>query len=144
MSTGNEKPWLNTGLGREGGKFAKGNTIASGNPNNRRMYELRKCILDATKPEHVLAVMTRLLTLAVKDGDVMACRVWLEYTVGKPTTPIEVSGPDGEPARLDVASIVAVIDDVLGDDMERKVQIAAGIRQLRISSQESSADGSGH
>ena len=43
----------------ERGRFIRGNTLARGNPNARRMHELRGALLTSADPEDVKAVLQR-------------------------------------------------------------------------------------
>src|SRR3954466_6916760 len=82
------------------GRFGAGNRFGGGNPNARRMFDLRKALLDSAKPEDVQAVGAKLAELAMA-GDVQAAKLWLEYTVGKPPQAVELTGPDGSALGLD-------------------------------------------
>jgi hypothetical protein len=82
------------------GMFAAGNRLSKGNPSNRRMAELRRAIHDAVTEADVKDVIKSLGDSA-KAGDVIAAKVFLEFVVGKPTQPIEVSGPDDGSVNVD-------------------------------------------
>src|SRR3954468_11494102 len=86
------------------GKFARGNKLASGNPVAKRMYELRRALLDAADAGTVQRVARKMGELAA-GGDVAAARLYLEYTVGRVPQAIELSGPDGSPIGLDWARL---------------------------------------
>src|SRR5262249_47953035 len=65
--------------GRSGdGRFAPGNQIATGNPGNKRMRELRKALIDSATPEAVREVGEALQEMA-RGGDVQAAKVWLDH-----------------------------------------------------------------
>jgi hypothetical protein len=138
-------PWYGTAREQPGwrhpdGRLKPGHKLAQGNPVSKRMYDLKRQIVDCTTPEQFAQVMAKLLELAT-GGDTTACKLWLEYTVGKPTQTIEVSGPDGETARLDVAALIAIIQEE-EPDRERQIKIARRLYQLG-QQQETTADGPG-
>lgn len=123
-----DNPWEGTANGRtDGGLFAKGNTIAKGNPNNRRMQELRRSILDAATEDDVQAIIRKMAEMG-RSGDVTAARVFLEYVVGKPTQAIELSNADG--SAIELPSIVATIMVALGDDPAARAKVAAAFQRL--------------
>ena len=68
----------------ERGYFKPGNALGNcsapgkGNPQTRRMKELRQSIVDATTEDQLKAVMEAMRVAAVT-GDVPAARCWLEY-----------------------------------------------------------------
>src|SRR3954463_86045 len=88
------------------GRFAPGWKGGPGNGLSRRMHQLRKELGDASPPDDVKAVGSKLLELA-KGGDVQAAKVWLEYIVGRPAQAVEISGPEG--STLDLTTVVSVI-----------------------------------
>jgi hypothetical protein len=134
--------WAGTGANFDAnGKFAKGNRAASGNPNTKRMHDLRRSILDATTPEAVLAVMAKLLDLA-KEGDVTAARVWLEYTIGKPSQAIEITTGD-DSLKVDVQNLTTVVLGALANHPEAKIAVAAALRANRTAQLEGASDGPG-
>jgi hypothetical protein len=81
---------VENGRDRMTGRFTDGNQLSRGNPSNKRMAELRRWLLECATPERVAAVEKRLYQAAM-DGDVAAMRVWLEYMVGKPMLPVELT-----------------------------------------------------
>jgi hypothetical protein len=113
----------------ERGLFAPGNKIGQGNPNAKRMYELRRSLLESATPRDIQAVAAKLVELA-KDGDVAAAKIWLEFTCGKATQPIEVSGPDGEP--LGASVVLSAIMVALKDDPSARLKVAAAFRKLSL------------
>ena len=103
------EPWVGTAIGREpNGAFAKGNRLATGNPQAKRAAELRKVLREATTEDDVKDVW-KALTAAAVGGDVIAIRLFLEHTVGKPTTTVEVTGAGEAPIQTDITAIVAII-----------------------------------
>jgi hypothetical protein len=107
------------------GAFAKGNRIATGNPNTKRMSELRKQILAATTEEQVTEVMGALYREAIK-GDVPACTTWLKYTVGPPPQAIEIS--TGEPIKVDMDNLTTLVLTALGPHPEARQAVALALR----------------
>jgi hypothetical protein len=128
-----------------GGRFARGNAFAQGNPNARRMHALRHALLAAVRPEDVQAVGAKLLELA-RAGDIQAAKVWLEFVVGKPSQAIELSGPEGEPLGMDWDRLQATLLEALARFPEARVEVAMALRGLgdgRIESAKPDGDGVG-
>ncbi len=114
--------------GRVGqGRFAPGNRFASGNPQAKRMYELRRALLDSADPDRVKAVGLKMLELA-ESGDVMAARLILEYLLGKPPQALELSGPDGEPLGMDLAKLQEAILGALARFPEARIAVAVALK----------------
>jgi hypothetical protein len=129
MHENNPLPSVGAANGRDQlGMFAKGNRLATGNPQARRAAELRKVLRDATTEEDVRGVW-KALTGAAMGGDTVAMRLFLEHTVGKPTTTVEVATTDGAPIQTDVTAIVAIIQQE-EPDPDRRLKIARRILQL--------------
>jgi hypothetical protein len=124
----------------QGGRFAPGNAIASGNPNSRKMFELRKALLDSdmASPAAVQAVFHRLLKKALGDpkaddddgGDLAAMRVYLDFTIGRPVQAVELSGPDGEPLGGDLARVRGAILAALEDEPAARFKVARALLAL--------------
>src|SRR5262249_26870752 len=74
------------------GRFAKGNPGGPGNPYYRRQAQLKRILLESVTEEDVQSVVQVLLGLA-KSGDLAAIKLFLEYTVGKPSKDVD---PDRE------------------------------------------------
>jgi hypothetical protein len=85
------EPWVGTPAGREtNGFFARGNSIAKGNPQAKHMAELRKAAREAGTPERVKAFMDRCYDMFMDDRDLQAGIVWAQYTLGKPTQSVQI------------------------------------------------------
>jgi hypothetical protein len=92
------------------GKFQHGNRAAKGNPVYRRMMELRRTLLECADPETLQAIFRKIGQLA-KDGDMVAARLYLEFSVGKATQPIEMNAADsGEPVVVKIISVASMDD----------------------------------
>jgi hypothetical protein len=79
--------------GRDGqGRFTRGNPGGPGNPYYRRQAELKRQMLAHVTEVDVMSVMRVLLGLA-RSGDLAAIKLFLEYTVGKPSKEVD---PDKE------------------------------------------------
>ena len=89
---------------RSDGRFAPGNRAAVGNPNNKRMFELRRALLDAIEPAAIEKAIHKIADLAA-GGDVAAARLLLEYGCGKPVQGIEVSGLGSGTVPLTIAYV---------------------------------------
>jgi hypothetical protein len=111
------------------GRFALGNRYGKGNPQARRMAEIRQALLDAAAPEKAAEVIRKMGDMAV-DGDTTAARIYLEYTAGKPIQALELSGPDGEPLAVDWSRLTTVILGAVGDDPKARASIARALRGL--------------
>jgi hypothetical protein len=109
------------------GRFTQGNRGGPGNPNARKVYELRRSLLDATTDVMVKEVWSRVRTQAL-DGCVASQKLFLEMTCGKATQPIEISGPDHGPINLQ--SIIARITVALNDMPEARFRVAAALHSL--------------
>lgn len=109
------------------GLFQPGNTLAKGNPGNRRMAELRRTLLDCATDADIRALYDSLMESA-RGGDTAAARVLLEYLIGKPAQQIEVSGPDGQ--ALGLTEVVAVVMEALGGDTEARIRVAAAFKRM--------------
>src|SRR4051812_15534595 len=80
----------------ERGQFAPGNRFASGNPNHKRMYDLRARLLDAVDEEAMARIGKKLVELA-ESGDLEAVKILFGYVIGRPAPAVEVTGEDGGP-----------------------------------------------
>jgi hypothetical protein len=82
-----------TDTGRDSqGRFTKGNAGGPGNPYYRRQAELKRMMLASVTEDDVQSVMQVLVGLA-RGGDLAAIKLFLEYTVGKPSKEVD---PDKE------------------------------------------------
>jgi hypothetical protein len=121
------------------GRLLPGAKLAGGgNPNAKRMHELRKQILATTTEEQVKNVMDALYKQAV-EGDVPACTTWLKYTVGPPPQAIEISTGD-DSVKVDMQGLTAVILGALSDLPEARVKVAAALRASRLAQLEGNGD----
>jgi hypothetical protein len=116
----------------DGGQFASGHTFsrgnAGGNPNHRRMSELKRALIACGTEEDVQKLYAALLAAAL-DGDTPAAKLLLDHLVGRPTQPIEVTGPGPAPIQTDITAIVAIIQQE-EPDPEKRLKIARRILQL--------------
>jgi hypothetical protein len=110
------------------GQFLIGHKFSGGGSKvSQRIHQHRQSLLEAVTADDVRSVGAKLLELA-KGGDVQAAKVWLEFVIGKPTTPVEVSTADGQ--ALTLPAIIAVVLAALGDDQAAKIRAAAAFRKL--------------
>ncbi len=114
---------------RSDGRFAPGNRVALGNPNNRKMHDLRRALLDSADADAVVRVGNRLRALA-EGGDVQAAKLWMEYVIGKPPQAIELSGPDGEPLGVDWVRLQDALMGALSRFPDARVAVAVALRGL--------------
>jgi hypothetical protein len=111
---------------QKNGKFAKGNKLGRGNPNNKKTYELRKLWLGCYSDGDTAEVYAKLLEL-VRSGDVAAIKVWLEHGPGKPAQPVEVSGADGESLGLTPAVFARAASEAIGGDPDARRRFAMAL-----------------
>lgn len=79
------------------GHFQRGNTGGPGNPFARQMALLRKAALEAANQERMRTVMDTLYQMAV-DRNLAAMKLWLQYTMGKPTDAVDCGGVECDEA----------------------------------------------
>src|SRR4051812_39777313 len=110
---------------REHGYFGPGNKAAAGNGNARRMQEFRRMFLEAVEPGTIPKLVEQ-LTAAAEGGDFDAIKLLLEYTVGKPSQAVELSGPEGEPLGMNVGQMTLIVMNALAGPQyaEARVRIA--------------------
>jgi hypothetical protein len=108
------------------GLFAPGNKFSKGNVGHRRMAELRRALFEAATEDDVREVYRAMVT-AAKGGDVAAARVVLEHLLGKPRQQVELSGVDGEPLGLDLASLMKVVLVALAGHPEAKLAVSEAL-----------------
>src|SRR5439155_2003157 len=77
------------------GKFAKGNAGGPGNPFGRRAAALRKVLLSRITDQDMAVAADAVIALA-KRGDLVAFKLLLQYTVGKP-----LAGNDPDRVEVD-------------------------------------------
>lgn len=124
------------------GRFAPGNKLARGNPQHRRMAELRAAALEEATPERVRAMVRKLMALAL-GGDVPAARLALEYTLGKPPQALELSGPDGGPLGADWEAVRTAILTALDGFPEAKLAVALSLRRIAAEARRESEEEGG-
>src|SRR5262249_13404362 len=113
----------------QAGKFAVGNRLGRGNPIARRMFALRRVLLQSVTREDIEAAGQKLAELAV-GGDVQALRLLFEYPVGRPVQRVEWAGPDGEPLAFDFGQLALELVGVLNNFPEARGLVAAKLRAL--------------
>jgi hypothetical protein len=126
----------------ERGLFKPGNTISKGvggNPNTKRMAELKQALIACGTVEDVQKLYTALLTAALA-GDTPAAKLLLDHLVGRPTQPIEVTGSGPTPIQTDITAIVAIIQQE-EPDPDRRLKIARRILSLGQQTVEVASDG---
>lgn len=86
------------------GRFVAGNKYGRGNPLLRRLAEYRAVFNAAVEPKTLHAVISKMCVRAIKDGDVAAAKLILEYAIGKPEKfdPLAVAeyGPADQAAAI--------------------------------------------
>jgi hypothetical protein len=87
------------------GRFARGNAGGPGNPFGRQVAELRKTLLVVVTPERFRTLVDSLVTRAA-NGDNVAAKLVLQYTLGKPAAAVEPDRVDLDEYRLREASAI--------------------------------------
>src|SRR5262249_20282394 len=77
------------------GRFTAGNPGGPGNPFARRVAQLRSILMQAVKPEDLVAIVRKLVERA-KAGDVAAAKLLLAYVLGKPAPAVNPDALDWE------------------------------------------------
>jgi hypothetical protein len=113
----------------DGGKFAPGHGFSKG-PHKSRLAELREAVRDAATPEMLQAIVKQMTVKALKDQDVAAARLVLEFSVGRPSQQVEVSGPDGSPLGLDFGRLQSILMGALAEFPAARVAVALHLRRL--------------
>ena len=85
----------------DGRKNNGGNSTKS-KGNDKRKNDFKKAINDAFSTSDVVEVLESLKATAIKDNDIQAAKVFLEYTAGKPTIQLEIDG------GLEITSIPSI------------------------------------
>jgi hypothetical protein len=83
------------------GTFAPGNTFARGNPVARKMVAMRAALLRGVSDDDLMALGRKMYELAL-GGDMVAAKLLLAYSIGKPR---EV--PDADRLDLDEFNLIA-------------------------------------
>jgi hypothetical protein len=117
----------------EGGLFAKGNRLAKGNKNARRMSELRQTLLGAVDEVKLVQAFQKLQDLALA-GDLAAMNLYLGYAIGKPTQAVEVTGAEGSP--LGGGELSSIVMAALDRYPDARFAVAAELRHIRDTSSE--------
>jgi len=115
---------VNGGSHLSTGRFAPGNRAALGNPNNRRMHELRKVFLDCTTDEQIRTAHAKLFEL-VCAGDVQAIKLFCGLCGIKETLAVELSGP--EQGSVNISGVLSKIVAVLAPYPEARQAVAAAL-----------------
>jgi hypothetical protein len=71
--------------------------------------------------------MDDLYRRALEEGDIGAAKLWLAYTIGKPTTHVELSGSGGGPIAFGL--LLAAIQQALPDPADRH-RVSEAIQDL--------------
>jgi len=104
---------------------------AGGNPHVKKMAQYKRALMDAGSDERVKSVTDSLFAAATAASpDIAAAKLLLDHWCGRPTQSIEVSGPDGDNVRLDVANMASVIMIALKDHPEARYKVATALRQI--------------
>jgi hypothetical protein len=108
------------------GHFAKGHRFSQ---NNRKSMRLRWAVLRAVTPADVLEILEGQLAKA-KEGDTKAAAFVYDRVIGKPVSPVEVSGSGGAPlGGITLEAVTVVILECLPP--AERVRVAERLRRLQ-------------
>lgn len=125
------------------GRFEPGNRFSKGNTIAQRTRELRRAIFDAVETGDVEQVIKKLLEDA-KGGDTVAAKLFLEYTCGRPSQSIEVTGKDGEPiGGPDLSVLIGSVMAALAPFPEARFAVAASLYRTRTDDGPDAGNGPG-
>ena len=85
------------------GHFKKGNPGGPGNPVWRETHDKRQSLVVALRsfdPIHVFDVLKAMFVEATVEGNTAAAKIFLEYTLGKPTVTLALKTEGGPMAQL--------------------------------------------
>jgi len=102
---------------------------SAGTPVAHRMSQLRTMAVKAQSSEDVIAIFTALLKKG-KDGDVPACKVYLDFVIGRPIQKLELTGADGEPLGLQLGNLAAAIFQDLLEYPQARTIVAMTIQRV--------------
>jgi hypothetical protein len=106
-----EAPWKDS-VARPGrnelGHFARGNPGGPGAKNQRRQYELRKTLLEATNPDDLKRAWDKMMELAC-DGDINAAKLIFSYALGAPAQRIELDRRSEEHIDIDLDAALTAL-----------------------------------
>ena len=115
------------------GRFAPGNAGGPGNPSARHATKLRLAAQAAVSPDHMGALMRKVLRMAL-EGDLQAMRIVFERTLGRPgdsptaAEPIDIETPRLQTAADCSATVEHIINGVVKGTIDResaKLMLAA-------------------
>jgi hypothetical protein len=122
----------------ERGLFKPGNTISKGvggNPNSKRMGELKQALIACGTAEDVQKLYAALLTAALA-GDTPAAKLLLDHLVGRPSQTVEVSGIEASPVTFNMAAFVGIIQTALSDHPEAQTKLALALKGAKLNGSE--------
>ena len=111
---GGSGPSAHKGERQANGRFAPGNLGGPGNPYARLVAALKRALIEATTPEDIAAIASKLIALA-KDGNVPAAKLLFRYTLGEPapaTNPDQVDTDEWQRHR-ETANLTFETKDLL-------------------------------
>lgn len=85
------------------GRFKKGNPGGPGNPVWRETHDKREALITAMRsfdPIHVFNVLLAMYIEATTERNTAAAKIFLEYTLGKPTITLALKDPGGMREKL--------------------------------------------
>src|SRR5450631_2273310 len=97
--TTGDTPKQDTGGRDAGGRFTKGNAGGPGNPFARRVARLRSVMLACSTDED-MKVITEMLIVLARTGDLAAIKLYYEYVVGKPRPAVDPDTVDYQEFEL--------------------------------------------
>jgi hypothetical protein len=135
-------PTDSNGPRRPDGRFGPSNGFGRGNPEHRRMKELRSALLASVDDATMAEVGATLAGLA-RGGDIDAIKVLLSYTIGKPPQAIALTGPEGESLGVDWPAIQGAVLGALAAFPEARLAVALKLKAVVDDARGTGAPGDG-
>ncbi len=108
--TGPSAPSTNGDNGRDScGRFATGNSGGPGNPFARKAAALRAALFNKVTAQDIEELAQQLLDRA-KSGDLAAMKVLFNYTIGRPTAPVDPDTLDVQEWQLHKESTTNTVE----------------------------------
>jgi hypothetical protein len=114
------------------GRLLPGSKLGGGNPYAKRQQELRKALMNCATDDDVKAIYESMLS-AAKKGEVAAAKVLLDHLLGRPMQAVQVTGESGEPLKIDISKLTAVVLTALGTDSDARWRVAEALSRFGAS-----------
>jgi hypothetical protein len=94
------------------------------------MYEIKKWFVGSATLEELQKARAKLVEMML-DGDPAATRLYWESMMGKAAQSVQLSGPEGQPLGMDVASFTNVVLVALAKHPEAKAEIITALESAK-------------